>query len=449
MDKSNIKSAPKSWLWGSLTSIRLTVFLLLTLAALAVVGTVVPQDQPPGQYLVRYGEGLGGIIYGWGFSRVYYSPWFVMPLGLLALNILACVVHGLPQAVRRSLKPLSLEAALALPERGKFNWPAKADPHARIRALLREELGGKIRRETLPDQEVYLLERGRFRPLGPYLVHLAILLILAGGVIGKFWGVEGNLPLDQGQVAEAFLVNRSPKPLHFQLRLDKFQVDFYEKGGAPKEFRSDLTFLQDGREVHQAVCRVNDPVTFGGLTFYQSSYGTKPEGPLRLKVRHGDQDQTVDLPLRQLVDLPGGQAQAMLVRVDGNLQGYGPAAQVAFRGGPGHPLVFWLFKDHPELSRQPDHYRLQVEAIPFLYYSVFQVKSDPGVWWVYAGFILFCPGFYLAFFRPAQRWAVVLERGGPKGGWQVRLLGASPRHREEFTASLERLSAGFNKGTPS
>ncbi len=42
------QSKPKSWLWGTLTSIRLTVFLLLILAAVAVIGTVVPQGQPPG-----------------------------------------------------------------------------------------------------------------------------------------------------------------------------------------------------------------------------------------------------------------------------------------------------------------------------------------------------------------------------------------------------------------
>jgi len=439
---------PKSWLWESLTSIRLTVSLLLVLAAVAVIGTVVPQDQPPGQYLMRYGEGLGGLIYGWGLARIYYSPWFLLPVGLLALNILACLVHGLPQAIRRSLRPFTTEAALALPERGKFTWPAREDPHTRINALLREELGSHFHQETLPDKEIFWFERGRWRPLGPYLVHLAILLILAGGLIGKFWGVEGNLSLDQGEVAQDFQVGRSQQPLHFRIRLDKFQVQFYEQGGTPKEFRSDLTFLQDGKEVGQAVCRVNDPVSFGGLTFYQASYGTRPNGPVRFKVRHGDRDQTVDLPERQLVDLPGGGAQAMLVRVDANLQGYGPAAQIAFKGGAGHPQVYWVLKDHPELGEQPQGYNFKVEDIPFRYYSVFQVKNDPGVWWVYTGFILLLPGFYLAFFRPAQRWAVVLE-GAAKGGFKVRLLGASPRNREEFAATLERLLAGFNRGTRS
>jgi cytochrome c biogenesis protein len=448
MAQKSVKPAPKSWFWGSLTSLRLTVFLLLVLAAVAVIGTVVPQDQPPGQYYMRYGEVLGGLLYGWGFSRVYYSPWFLLPVGLLALNIFSCVVQGLPQAIRRSLQPLTPDAALALPERGKFNWPAAVDPHERINSVLRREFVS-FRQEALPSQELYLAERGRFRPLGPYLVHLALLLILAGGLIGKFWGLEGTLPLDQGETAQAFQVGGQSRPLGFEVRLNQFQVQFYEKGGIPKEFRSDLTFLQNGQEAARATCRVNDPVTFQGLTFYQSSYGSKPAGPLRLTVRHGDRNQTVELPMRQMVDLFGGEVQVMLVRVDGNLQGFGPAAQLAMRaGGLGHPQIFWVLKDHPEMGEQPQGYRFTPESIPLQFYSVFQVKRDPGVWWVYAGFILFLPGFYLAFFRPAQRWAVVLEKD-QKGRFKVRLLGASPRNREDFAASLERLLEELKKGTSS
>jgi cytochrome c biogenesis protein len=431
-----------------LTSIRLTVFLLLILAAVAVIGTVVPQNQPPNQYFSRYGEVWGELLWRGGFTGVYFSPWFLGPISLLALNILACVVHGLPQAVKRAWRPLTVEAALTLPERGQITWPAGVDPQPFIAATLSRELG-RCRHETLPDQEIYLLERGRCRPVGPYLIHVALLLILAGGLIGKFWGVDGSLAILQGEVAGAFQVgSREEKPLNFQVRLDKFQVSYYEPGGSPKEFRSDLTFMQDGREVSRATCRVNEPVSFGGLTFYQSSYGSQATGPVRLKVELGDLNQSIDAPVRQPADLPGGRGRVIPMKVDGNFQGYGPAVLLAFSSGAGHPEVFWTLKDHPKLGQQPGPYRFTVESIPFGYYSVFQVKRDPGVGWVYAGFLLFLPGLYLAFFRPVERWALVLVKT-PKGKWQGRLLGASPRHREEFAARQERLLMELKRGTPS
>jgi cytochrome c biogenesis protein len=448
MPATRIHSKPKSWLWGTLTSIRLTVFLLLILAAISVIGTVVPQHQPPNQYFGLFGEVWGKLLLLGGFTDVYFSLWFLGPISLLALNILACVVHGLPQAVRRTLQPLTVENGLTLPERGRITWPAPVDPHPGIAAALSRELG-RCRHETLPEQEVYLLERGRFRPVGPYLIHVALLLILAGGLIGKFWGVDGQLAIDQGEVAATFQVGaQNEKPLNFQVRLDKFQVSYYEPGGSPKEFRSDLTFMKDGREVSRATCRVNEPVSFGGLTFYQSSFGSQSTGPIRLKVQLGDLNQSIEAPLRQPTSLPGGQGRIIPMKVDGNFQGYGPAVLLAFGSGSGHPEVFWILKDHPELGEQPGPYRFTLESAPFGYYSVFQVKRDPGVAWVYAGFILFLPGLYLAFFRPAERWALVLTKT-PKGKCQGRLLGASPRYREEFAARQERLLMELKRGIPS
>ncbi|MFZ5450068.1 MAG: cytochrome c biogenesis protein ResB [Thermodesulfobacteriota bacterium] len=443
-----IQSKPKSWVWGTLTSIRLTVFVILILAAVAVIGTVIPQKQPPGLYFSHYGEVWGELLWRGGFTDIYFSPWFLAPIGLLSLNIFACIVHGLPQAIKRASRPLTVEAALTLPERGRITWPAAVDPRPLIVAALRRELG-RFRRETLSGQEIYLLERGRLRPLGPYLIHMALLLILAGGLIGKFWAVDGQLPLDQGEVASAFQVGaRTEKSLGFQVRLDNFQVSYYDQGSTPKEYRSDLTFLQNGREVHNAICRVNEPVSFGGLTFYQASYGTQATGPVRLRVQMGETMKTIDAPLRQPVDLPGDQGRIIAMRVDGNFQGYGPAVLLAYSPGTGHPLVFWVLRDHPHLGEQPGPYRFTVESIPFRFYSVFQVKHDPGVWWVYTGFLLFLPGLYLAFFRPAERWALVLEKN-PKGKWQARLLGTSPRQREEFAARQERLLMELKRGTPS
>ena len=446
MPVSRLQSKPKSWLWRTLTSIRLTVFLLLILAALAVIGTVLPQNQPPGQYLARFGEVWGGLLWRAGFADVYFSPWFLAPLCLLALNILACVVHGLPQAVRRARTRLTGEAALGLPERGRISWGAQDDPHPLITAALGRELG-RCQQESRPDKEIYYGERGRLRPLGPYLIHLGLLLILAGGLIGKFWGVDGQLPIGQGEVADSFRVGSQVLPLDYQVRLDKFQVMYYEGGSTPKEFRSDLTFLKDGREVSRATCRVNEPVSFGGFTFYQSSYGAQAAGPIRLQVTLADLKQTIELPFRQMVELPGGHGRIIAMRVDGNFQGLGPAVLLAFNRS-GHPQAFWALQDHPELGEQPGPHHFTVKAIPLGYYSVFQVKHDPGVGWVYAGFLLFLPGFYLAFFRPAERWALVLEKS-PQGKWKGRLLGASPRHREEFAARQERLLSALKRGTPS
>lgn len=420
--------------------------LLLVLAVVATLGTVIPQGEPPARYLTSFGPNLGAFLVRAGFSRIYDGPWLLVPVGLLSLNLLACVIRGLPEAVRRVARPFTAEEALKLPVRGRFTLPAAAEPAKAVLPVLRQELG-QWRTLAHGDGLIYLGESGRFRPLGPYLIHLSLFLILIGGLVGKFWGVEGRLPVITGGTAAAFVSgqNEAQTPLGFEVRLDHFTVDYYQGAATPSEFRSDLTFLENGREVAKAVCRVNEPVTFRGLTFYQSSYGSQLVGPVRLKVCRGQECQTLEAGQRRGQSIPGGSGQFMVVRVDGNLQGLGPAVQVAFRDGPGHPQIFWVPVNRPELADSQDSpfyqagpYRFTVEDLPLKFYSVFQVRRDPGVWWVYAGFLLCLPGFLLAFLRPTQRLAVVLARK-PSGAWEGRLLGASPRAREAFQERVERL----------
>ncbi len=429
-----------------MTSIRLTVFLLLILAGVAVIGTVIQQDQSPGFYFANYGEFWGAIISRGGLSSIYYSTWFLAPITLLACNILACIVHGLPQAWRRSFKTLTAEVALTLPERAKVSWPKRTDPRALVAGVLRRELG-RAHHQVLPDKEIFFHETGRFRPLGPYLVHLALLFILAGGLMGKFWGIQGNLRLMQGETAQSFVVKQAEAPLGFQVRLDRFQVQFYEQGGIPKEFRSDLTFSQGGREL-KATCRVNEPVSFGGFTFYQADYGTQLKGQVRLQVIQGARRESLQAPLDQWLTLPGGQGQIMVIEVEANLQGFGPAVQLSYKNGPEHPLFFWVLKDHPEVAEPIGPYLFALESANFEFYSGLEVNRDPGVPWVYLGFLLLLPGFYLAFFRPHQCWALVLEKS-PQGDWQGRLLGSSPRAREDFDLRQVRLLEELKRGTPS
>ena len=80
--------------------------------------------------------------------------------------------------------------------------------------VLRRELG-PIQKSAERDQTVYFWERGRFRPLGPYVVHLALLVILTGALLGKYLGVEGRLTLAEGETAQDFTSEGKEMPLGF------------------------------------------------------------------------------------------------------------------------------------------------------------------------------------------------------------------------------------------
>jgi cytochrome c biogenesis protein len=420
MTQTSSPTSPLGRLWKTLTSLRLTLVLLIMLALVSLVGTV--------------------------RVEVFGTLWFLAPLGLLVLNLTACLIRGLPQALHRSRLRLTPEAALELPERARFVWPQNRAPHAWVEGTLRRELG-PLKKTVIGEETVYFWERGRFRPLGPYVVHLALLVILTGALMGRFLGVEGSLTLTEGETAQDFTAEGKEIPLAFQAHLDRFQVFFYPDG-TPREFRSDLTFTKPGGAPKQAVCRVNQPVSFGDYTFYQASYGSVP----RLEVKQGENSQIIEAPEGQTVQIPGSQARFRVLEYQPDLvmpehgeeMHLGPAARLALWEDGEHPRLVVLLQKHPELAdQQTGPYHLFLQGAK--YFSVLQVKRDPGVWWVYAGFLLLLPGFYLAFLRPAERWALALART-PKGAWQARLLGTAPRARETFQDRLKRLQELLQKG---
>jgi cytochrome c biogenesis protein ResB len=70
--------------WKFFTSIKLTVILLLTLAATSIVGTLIPQNEDPAAYVQAYGDFVFRLFSTLGIFDMYHSWWFQ---GLLLLPI--------------------------------------------------------------------------------------------------------------------------------------------------------------------------------------------------------------------------------------------------------------------------------------------------------------------------------------------------------------------------
>ncbi len=428
-----------SKIWHGLTSIRLALLTLLLLALASIIGTLLPQQQSWDFYQENFGTLPAEIFGRLGLFAIYRSPLFLAIIGLLILNLIACSLKRLPEVLRLFQSQPGLDKYQALPKRFRLNWSRPNTPKL-LSAALRRTLG-RPTVVTEKDTTWYLYRLGRWGRLGPYLIHLSIIIIVLGGLVGKFWGFQGRMNLEEGQ-SDNILELTDPqgqKTLDFAVRLDHFQVQYYPNG-TPQEFRSDLTFVKQGQEVKQVVCRVNDPVSFENLTFYQSSYQAMPKGAVALEVTSGDKTFTVDAPLQQRVMLPDNLGMVILWRLESNVMGLGPAVQLAYRPeNRGHPLLFWVLADpSKEQPPQPGPLIFRVKKLDLTYSSGLLVKYDPGVWLIYAGFIGMLPGFWLAFFVPRQSWAFAVRPQG-KGKYSLTVHGAGDRHKYAFQQRLARL----------
>ncbi|MFP3868588.1 MAG: cytochrome c biogenesis protein ResB [Desulfobacteraceae bacterium] len=430
-----------------MTSIRLALVLLLLLAGASLIGTLLPQGEEYAYYVNRFGSQAAALIWWLNLARVYQSPWFLALLGLLLANLIACSCHRWPDALRRLNQPLALEKYQALPERGQVRWGIKdQDPQMQLETYLQQVLG-RTQIQAEGHTFWYLSFRGRRGYLGPYLIHLSIVLIILGGLIGMIWGFQGHVVIPEGEAVNRIEMDghHDSRQLDFSLRLDRFQIISYPDG-TPREYRSELSFISEDRQVFQGICRVNDPLSYNGLRFYQASYQTVPAGPIRLNVCHGNLCSQIEVPWRTKVDLPGGEASLIVLRIEPNFQGLGPALLLGYKNGPGHPAIFWVAKNFPEGAQsQPGPHRFTLAELGTRYASGLMVKRDPGVWWAYAGFILLLPGFWLAFFTPRQRWAIALKPDA-QDGWLIQVHGSGARNKEAFQRRLNRLLTRLEKG---
>lgn len=281
-------------LYDRLSSVRLTIFVCILLATVSVVGTVIPQNLTAEQYGNLYGQGGARLVTGLGLTDLYHSVGFVLLLCLLAANLVACTTKRLPgtwRSLRRDVSPPSDAAFENWKCRESFVCSASVEEmESRLQGIVAKAFGKKPRRKTVESRgQILLVEKNRYSRLGPYVAHLSLLAILLGALWGAIQGFKGGLQLAEGEASsEAWIRTGAQRvPLGFQIRCDRFVLEQYPNG-TPKEYRSEVTLSEvEGETIKNGTIRVNRPLSYRGITFYQSTYGSLPELKLRVRDRKG------------------------------------------------------------------------------------------------------------------------------------------------------------------
>jgi len=444
------------------SSLKLTIFLLITLALVSIIGTIIPQNQLREQYLRYYDESTYATLKAVGFLDMYHSWWFVLILALLAINLIACSWKHFPRAWYYFSHPTrildaTLEKAAKLVWRGTLAADKAADPES-LMSRLEEVWPGSwhfTRRDGDSGVELHFAaERGRWSRLGVYFVHLSVLVIFAGGIIGSIYGIKGFVNIPEGERVSSFYTygdQQKPIPLGFELECRDFSVEFYESG-RPKEYSSDLVVYENGKPVVQKTIKVNHPLSHGGFTFYQASYGAYG-GRVAVELHFRDRGGMV-LPLQLEVGqpqrLPEDWGWIEALKVEKNYMRMGPAVLILRDPGkPGvKPYQFWAFLRYPEFGRANNKTNefCVFKQLEERYYTGLQVNRDPGVWIVWLGCLMMILGLYVAFFMSHKRLWLRLTPDPDKPGRMLMVLVGNanknqPSFAHEFEAVAEKIKA--------
>ena len=338
----------KAMFWNIFKSVKFAVFLLITLAIAAVVGTIIPQGEESIQFAMRLKPSTFRILSLLGLFDVYHTLWFRSILALLALNLIVCSLDRIPKTWKRIRSTSQVDMDEVFKKEKAFFIKLKGNMAFFVKqteALLKRQFK-TIRSKSSNNKCFFYVEEGRYSQFGVYMVHLSIIIILFGGIIGSIWGFKGYINILEGEKNNTVTLNRHMKPfkLDFEIRCDKFLVDFY-KNGTPKEYISKLTFIVDGKEVLKKDLRVNHPIHFQGITFYQSSYGISLGNKVYIRVINNESKQHKDIVLKVGEPYAIAKGTIKVVDIRKNLLGAGPAVFLSIMPKKGKKIKLVIFKD--------------------------------------------------------------------------------------------------------
>ncbi len=450
-------------LWNFFCSLKLTIFLFIGLAATSIIGTVIQQNASPEQYLKEYSESTIRLFGALNFFDMYHSWWFFLLLYLLTVNLVACSVKRLPRDMKMLSTPTltlneGLEKSLSLVEHRKMSGNAAA-LRDKMAAFLRQEFAAPLVTE---DKGIYHLfaQKNLYSRFGVYVLHFSIIVIFIGAMTGSYFGYKAFVSIEEGTGISAVYKPAAPDQhmetpeqlarrtidLGFTVRCEKFTVSYYDNG-SPKEFKSILSVIDNGRTViDKRPIIVNDPLSYKGITFYQSSYSPAGEPVFHLTVRNRKDAAPAKLSLRQgeRVALSNGsflQALEYTEEIRPFIpQASGPAVKLALIPKTGEPQQFIVLRNYPDFdAERGGDLIFTYEGVDQKWRTVLQVAKDPGVLIVWIGCALMIIGICIAFFLSHRRLWIRVENG------RITIGGTANKNQAAFQLFFDGLAEKLKK----
>lgn len=236
-----------------LRSMKFGIILLGLIAALSVVGSIIPQNSDAMTYVRAY-PNFYQIIFTLKLNDVFNSWYFNLVTVLLCINLIMCSIvrfTSIPSQEQEEQRALNAKTAVPLTEKQREDVIAELE---RMRCRKKEENGVRV------------YSKNRIGSYGTFLTHLGILLTVV------FWAAAMKLPT---------VIDRTCYPLEsitLEDGTDIYVKDFSitdDEGKLDYKSHIEVT-LPDGRTSEVLETSVNHPAAFGSYKIYQQTYGTAP-----------------------------------------------------------------------------------------------------------------------------------------------------------------------------
>ncbi len=416
---------------GFFGSVKLTIFVLTFIALTSILGTLIKQNATAEEYLALYSETTLKIIDIFRLYDVYHAPWFIGAIILFAVNLVVCTFTRFLSKWKKTSYP-RLPDEKALFQMG-LSFTLNKDKEEEAISFI----GKGFKKRIYDGHDGMILEKGYFSRYGVFLIHISILFVLIGSLMGIIWGYKGFVMLHKGDIKKSFILRqREPKemPLDFSIRCKDFNISLYPNG-SPKDYVTRLEVIEKGRVLFERDIRVNSPLNYKGLHIYQSSYGIAPTFSFKIDGK--------EVILKEQDEYETDGFIMVTIRFEKAIHDFGPGVQVAFLED-GEPRSTWFLRDVPKMKqRDLGGKKVVLEDIKEDLWTGLEITYDPGISIVWIGFALMLIGLYTNFFVVSGR---IFIRKTPDG---LIVAGVGLRHPERFKSEFEKIKGRLNGPFPS
>ena len=409
-------------LFRTLSSLKTGILLLVAITLCAVTGVVIPQGLEPQRYIHKWGPVAGSLLVSAGVDHLFSTLWYNILLGAVSLNVLLCTVNRIRASVLSLLHPglpaVKNVAALPLHSSAESAEPADA-LRDRVVAFFRKR---RYRVNTATSGDAILIDARKeaLREVGMALLHLSVLPLLLGGLIGKAGGFSYPQLLGRGETAAV-------RERSFRVRCDYFKLERNDEGQI-KDYKSKLTLIDSaGDSLLSRVIEVNHPLVYKGIKFYQSSYRTDPF--------HVD---SVRLVVRGTAVGPVGKSVVVNPGISSPVKGTGltvavhrflpdfwidmesrepqsrsrefnnPAFLISVADSSDTLFKGWVFEKFGAMHHSNDTCSVALMTYGQQYATGLLVKENPGGPLIWAGILFMTIGVLLVFWVPRRRFHLAI-----------------------------------------
>ena len=300
------------------------ISMLVFLGIASIIGTILKQNEPYENYIIKFGQFWFGFFEKIGLYDVYHSVWFLTILLFLVLSTTLCIIKNTPAILKDFyLFKDSLEEKSLLSF--THHLVIKNKKNVNLSKILHylKQAKFKTKKKSKENGDILIIsKKGNYQRLGYILTHVGVVVICFGGLLDgnlifkaqELLGYKkietldipasnvpevsrlginntsfrANMTLAEGssdnvafvRMKDGYLVQDLP----FKITLKDFRINHYSTG-MPKSFESDLVISDP--ELSQDITKtisVNHPFTYKGIAIYQSDFqdgGTKLDIKLR------------------------------------------------------------------------------------------------------------------------------------------------------------------------